>query len=76
MRQILGCNIATRFPNDTGCAVANACVAIEARATHIDTTVLGISKRNGITPLDRFVASLMWMDRKYILGKYKIEALG
>ncbi len=76
LRQIVGCDIETHFHNDTGCAVANAYVALEAGATHIDTTVLGIGERNGITPLSGLVASLMWTDRKYILGKYKIEALG
>ena len=37
--------------NDTGCCIANAYVALEAGATHIDTSVLGIGERNGITPL-------------------------
>jgi len=40
--------------NDTGCCIANALVALEAGATHIDTTVLGIGERNGITPLGGF----------------------
>jgi hypothetical protein len=30
-------------------AVANAFCALEAGATHIDTSVLGIGERNGIT---------------------------
>jgi len=75
LRKVVGCDIETHFHNDTGCAVANAYVALEAGATHIDTTVLGIGERNGITPLGGLVASLIPTDRKYILSKYKIEKL-
>ena len=75
LRKVVGCEIETHFHNDTGCAVANAYVALEAGATHIDTTVLGIGERNGITPLGGLVAALIRADHKYILGKYKIEKL-
>ena len=75
LRKVVGCNIETHFHNDTGCAVANAYVALEAGATHIDTTVLGIGERNGITSLSGLVASLIPTHRKYILSKYKIEKL-
>ena len=61
--------------NDTGCAVANASVALEAGATHIDTTVLGIGERNGITSLGGLIASLMFTDRRSILSKYRVEKL-
>ena len=44
--------------NDSGCAIANASAALEAGATHIDTTVLGIGERNGITPLGGLIARL------------------
>ncbi|MCJ1242982.1 Saccharopine dehydrogenase [Trapelia coarctata] len=72
---VVGCDIETHFHNDTGCAVANAYVALEAGATHIDTTVLGIGERNGITSLSGLVASLIPTDRKNILSKYKMEKL-
>lgn len=75
LRKVVGCDIETHFHNDTGCAVANAYVSLEAGATHIDTTVLGIGERNGITSLSGLVASLIPTDRKYILSKYKIEKL-
>lgn len=42
--------------NDTGCAIANAYVALQAGATHIDTSVLGIGERNGITSLGGLIA--------------------
>lgn len=44
--------------NDTGCAIANAFAALQAGATHINTTVLGIGERNGITALGGFIARL------------------
>lgn len=75
LRKVLSCDIETHFHNDTGCAVANAYVALEAGATHIDTTVLGIGERNGITSLGGLLASLIHTDRKHILGKYKLEKL-
>ena len=31
--------------NDSGCAIANAFEALDAGATHVDTTVLGIGER-------------------------------
>lgn len=48
--------------NDSGCAIANAYAALEAGATHVDTTVLGIGERNGITPLGGLIARLYATD--------------
>ncbi len=75
LRRAVGCDIETHFHNDTGCAVANAYVALEAGATHIDTTVLGIGERNGITPLAGLVAALLPTDGRYVLSKYRVETL-
>jgi len=76
LRKVVSCDIETHFHNDTGCAIANALVALEAGATHIDTTVLGIGERNGITPLGGLMVGVMRTDRKFILSKYKLEKLG
>lgn len=76
LRSVVGCGVETHFHNDTGCAVANAFVALEAGATHIDTCVLGIGERNGITPLGSLMAALMPTNRDYILNKYNIKMLG
>ncbi|KAL8912923.1 MAG: hypothetical protein Q9172_007391 [Xanthocarpia lactea] len=76
IREAVNCDIETHFHNDTGCAIANAYCALEAGATHIDTTVLGIGERNGITPLGGLMVSIMATDREYILSKYRIEQLG
>ncbi|KAH7144265.1 homocitrate synthase [Dactylonectria estremocensis] len=75
LRRTLGCDIETHFHNDTGCAISNALTALEAGATHIDTTVLGIGERNGITTLGGLITSLLRMEPKSVLGKYKIEKL-
>lgn len=48
--------------NDSGCAIANAYAALEAGAMHINTTVLGIGERNGITPLGGLIARLYATD--------------
>ncbi|PJF22816.1 MAG: homocitrate synthase [Phototrophicales bacterium] len=60
--------------NDSGCAIANACAALEAGATHIDTTVLGIGERNGITPLGGLIARLYTINRAYV-SKYNLSLL-
>ncbi len=60
--------------NDSGCAIANAFVALEAGATHIDTTVLGIGERNGITSLGGLVARLAAVDRASV-QKYNLPLL-
>ncbi|MGO8686724.1 MAG: homocitrate synthase [Candidatus Dormibacteria bacterium] len=58
VRAAVGCDIEFHGHNDTGCAVANALAALEAGATHIDTTVLGIGERNGITSLSGLIARI------------------
>lgn len=75
VRRAVGCGIETHFHNDTGCAVANAFCALEAGATHIDTTVLGIGERNGITSLGALVARLVIEDRAGVTNKYRLSKL-
>ncbi|KAI1181654.1 putative homocitrate synthase [Nemania serpens] len=78
VRTLRGCvstDIEVHFHDDTGCAVANAFTALEAGATHVDTSVLGIGERNGICPLGAFLARMMPTSRDYILSKYKLTQL-
>lgn len=75
LRHVVSCDIETHFHNDSGCAIANAFCALEAGATHIDTTVLGIGERNGITPLGGLMARLIVSDRGYVSNKYNIKTL-
>jgi homocitrate synthase len=60
--------------NDTGCAIANAFSALEAGATHIDTTVLGIGERNGITSLGGLIARLYAINPT-LVAKYHLPLL-
>ncbi|EON67906.1 homocitrate synthase, mitochondrial [Coniosporium apollinis CBS 100218] len=75
LRGVVSCDIETHFHNDTGCAIANAYCALEAGATHVDTSVIGIGERNGITPLGGLMARMIVADRDYVKGKYKLEKL-
>ncbi len=60
--------------NDSGCAIANAYCALEAGATHIDTSVLGIGERNGITSLGGLLARLYVTDST-LVAKYNLPLL-
>ena len=60
--------------NDTGCAIANAFCALEAGATHIDTSVLGIGERNGITSLGGLIARLYAVNPG-LVSKYNLPLL-
>ena len=69
------CGIEFHGHNDTGCAVSNAYEAIEAGATHIDTTILGIGERNGITPLGGLLARMFTFDPQGLIDKYHLPML-
>jgi homocitrate synthase len=60
--------------NDSGCAIANAFEALDAGATHVDTSVLGIGERNGITPLGGLIARLYATDAR-LVAKYDLPLL-
>ncbi|KAF2090090.1 homocitrate synthase-like protein [Saccharata proteae CBS 121410] len=75
LRGVVSCDIETHFHNDTGCAIANAYCALEAGATHIDTSVIGIGERNGITPLGGLMARMIVADHDYVTSKYKLHKL-
>ncbi|KAJ1568294.1 mitochondrial Homoaconitase [Cladochytrium tenue] len=75
LRLTVSCDIECHFHNDTGCAIANAHAALEAGATHIDTTVLGIGERNGITSLGGLCARTYVVDRDYVVNKYRLTGL-
>lgn len=72
--RLTGLDVEFHGHNDSGCAIANACAALEAGATHIDTTILGIGERNGITPLGGLMARLYTLDRRYV-EKYNLRLL-
>ncbi|CAO3598990.1 unnamed protein product [Absidia cylindrospora] len=75
LRSVVNCDIECHFHNDTGCAIANAYAALEAGATHIDTSVLGIGERNGITPLGGLLARMYTADKAYVKNKYDLTKI-
>jgi len=75
LRGVVHCDIEFHGHNDTGCAVANAFCALEAGATHVDTSVLGIGERNGITPLGGLVARMYVSDPEMIRRRYNLPLL-
>ena len=74
LRERVNTDIEFHGHNDTGCAIANAFAALEAGATHVDTSVLGIGERNGITALGGLVARLYAEDPHYV-EKYNLPLL-
>jgi homocitrate synthase len=75
LRRLTHCDIEFHGHNDSGCAIANAHAALEAGATHVDTTVLGIGERNGITSLGGFIARMVTLDRDLTARKYRLDRL-
>ncbi|MBO1351494.1 MAG: homocitrate synthase [Hormoscilla sp. GUM202] len=75
LRQCSSIDIEFHGHNDTGCAIANSYAALEAGATHINTTVLGIGERNGITPLAGLIARLYTVDSQILHRKYRLKKL-
>jgi len=61
--------------NDTGCCIANAYMALLAGATHIDTCVLGIGERNGITPLGGFLGRMYVVDKEHVKQRFNLGVL-
>lgn len=75
LRRLTHLDVEFHGHNDSGCAIANAYAALEAGATHVDTTVLGIGERNGITPLGGLIARLYFDNRELLLKKYRLDLL-
>lgn len=75
VRAVVGCDIEFHGHNDTGCAIANAFEAVRAGATHIDTSILGIGERNGITPLGGFLARMYTQNPQRLQEKYNLTML-
>jgi homocitrate synthase len=44
-------------------------------AFSVDTSVIGIGERNGITPLGGLMARMIVADRDYVTKKYKLHKL-
>jgi len=75
VRSVISCDMEFHGHNDTGCAIANCFAALEAGATHIDTSVLGIGERNGIASLGGFVARMYTVNPEYVKKKYNLKMI-
>ena len=75
LRRLVASDIEFHGHNDSGCAIANSYAALEGGATHIDTSVLGIGERNGITLLGGLVARMYTLDREAVKAKYRLDKL-
>ncbi|MBM3130693.1 MAG: homocitrate synthase [Chloroflexi bacterium] len=75
LRRLVKAGIEFHGHNDSGCAIANAVTALEAGATHIDTSVLGIGERNGIAPLGGFIARMYAINPALVKKKYRLKKL-
>ena len=74
VKQHVSCDVEFHGHNDSGCAIANAYCALEAGASHVDTSILGIGERNGIAPLGGLIARLYAIDRS-LVTKYRLTML-
>ena len=74
VKSVVKADIEFHGHNDTGCAIANAYAAICGGARFIDTTVLGIGERNGITPLGGLISRLYALDRD-LVSQYDLTLL-
>lgn len=78
IRNEVDCDIEYHTHNDTGCCIANSLIALQAGATHIDTSTLGIGERNGITPLGGFLARMYTYNEAYkemVTRRYNLKIL-
>lgn len=75
LKKLVKADIEFHGHNDTGCAIANSVSALEAGATHIDTSVLGIGERVGITPLGGFIARMYALNPELARAKYDLPRL-
>jgi homocitrate synthase len=74
LRRRVSCDIEFHGHNDAGCAIANAFEALDAGATHVDTSILGIGERNGITPLGGLIARLYAISPS-LVRKYRLPLI-
>ncbi len=74
LRKRVSCDIEFHGHNDSGCAIANAFCALEAGATHVDTSILGIGERNGIASLGGMIARLYAQDRN-LVSRYNLPMI-
>lgn len=74
LRKLVKTEIEVHFHNDLGQAVTNAIASLRAGANWVDTTLLGIGERTGITALSLFLANLYILDKR-LVERYNLKPL-
>ncbi|MEI6309735.1 MAG: hypothetical protein WCP58_08855 [bacterium] len=74
LRRSVQCDIEVHFHNDLGQANSNALSAVRSGANWVDTTLLGIGERIGITALSVFLVSLYQID-PWVCSRYHLQHL-
>lgn len=72
LRKFLTTDIEVHFHNDLGQANSNALSSVKSGANWVDTTLLGIGERSGITALSTFLAAL-YIFNPDISKKYHLQ---
>jgi len=72
LKSVVNADIEFHGHNDTGCAIANSFMALKGGAKYIDTSVLGIGERNGITSLGGLLARMYTIDPEGVKKKYNL----
>ena len=74
LRRLFSVDIEVHFHNDLGQSISNAITALKNGANWVDTTLLGIGERNGITALSTFLAAMYLFDNS-IINRYCLSRL-
>ena len=74
LRRLFSVDIEVHFHNDLGQSISNAITALKNGANWVDTTLLGIGERNGITALSTFLAAMYLFDNS-IIDRYCLSRL-
>lgn len=74
LRRLFSVDIEVHFHNDLGQSISNAITALKNGANWVDTTLLGIGERNGITALSTFLAAMYLFDNS-IINRYCLSHL-
>jgi homocitrate synthase len=75
LREQVVADILVHLHNDLGMAQSNAVVALLAGANYVDTTILGIGERTGITSLSTLLTSLYVLNKEQISNQYALSLL-
>lgn len=74
LRRHIKADIEVHFHNELGGATSNAFTAVTSGANWVDTSIMGIGERTGITSLSQFLSGLYSIDPD-LTSRYNLELL-